>query len=73
MTQYVAGAEQLAAGAKQLSALENLDQVSTGISQLNAAVSDGNSSLTAVIAVKDIGRKYNRREYQTARIWVKHS
>ncbi|MFQ9152288.1 MAG: hypothetical protein ACLR6B_13120 [Blautia sp.] len=59
-TQYVSGAntagrwcdsvcmrsaEQLAAGAQQLAALENLDQVSTGISQLNAAVSDGNSSL----------------------------
>ena len=40
-TAYVKGAEQLAAGASQLSRLENLGQVSSGISQLNAAISKG--------------------------------
>lgn len=38
---YVAGAEKLAAGAKQLAPLQNLGQVSSGISQLNTAVSKG--------------------------------
>lgn len=37
-TAYVKGAEQLAAGASQLSGLENLGQVSSGISQLNEVI-----------------------------------
>ena len=44
VTAYVKGAEQLAAGAEQLSPLENLGQVSDGVSKLNSKVSDGDSS-----------------------------
>lgn len=39
VTQYVAGADSLAAGAAQLAPLEELGQVSAGISQLNSSVS----------------------------------
>ncbi len=47
VTAYVGGASQLAEGAKQLSALENLGSVSSGISQLNSAVTNGEDSMVA--------------------------
>lgn len=51
VVQYVAGADQLAAGAAQLEPLQELGQISEGISQLNKSVSDslkpGTLKLTA--------------------------
>ena len=47
VTAYVGGASQLAEGAKQLSALENLGAVSSGIRQLNSAVTNGEDSMVA--------------------------
>ena len=47
VTAYVGGASQLAEGAKQLSALENLGAVSSGICQLNSAVTNGEDSMVA--------------------------
>ena len=46
ITQYLAGTGQLSEGAEKLSALENLGQVSAGITELNDAVSRGENSLT---------------------------
>ena len=54
----------LPAGAGQLKALENLDQISSGISQLNASVSDGDFSLKSGTAglSSSLGDLYDRIE-----------
>lgn len=48
--QYINGATQLAAGAEQLSGLSQLDKVSSGISQLNQAVTYGTDQQTSLLA-----------------------
>lgn len=50
VTAYVGGAGQLAAGAKQLEPLEKLGDVSSGISQLNTAVSKGTDKSQSLVA-----------------------
>lgn len=50
ITAYVDGADQLAAGAKKLAALEQLGDVSEGISQLNAAVTTGSKTSPSLVS-----------------------
>lgn len=50
VTAYVGGASQLAAGAKQLEPLEKLGEVSSGISQLNTAVTKGTDNSQSLVA-----------------------